>query len=81
MHQLIELYTSWSATLYTWARTAVGILLWFWVVSGAMFVLRFLAFMFMDRNNEASALAAGSASSPYAIDRFEDGARLDSAKE
>ncbi len=81
MHQLIEIYASWSGTLYVWARTAVGILLWFWVVSGAIFVLRFLAFMLMDRNSEGSALAAVSVSNPYPIDRFNDENRLDSVQE
>jgi len=81
MHQLVEMYVSWSATLYSWGRTAVGILLWFWVVSGAVFVLRFLAFVLMDRNSEATALAAVSASSPYPIDSFNDENRLDSVQE
>ncbi len=81
MHQLVEMYASWSATLYGWARTAVGILLWFWVVSGAIFVLRFLAFVLMDRNSEASTLAAVSASNLCPIDRFHDKTRLDSVKE
>jgi len=81
MHQLVEMYVSWSATLYSWGRTAVGILLWFWVVSGAIFVLRFLAFVLMDRNSEASALAAVSASNPFPIDRFHEETRLDSVKE
>ena len=81
MHQIVEMSASWSATLYAWARTAVGILLWFWVVSGAIFVLRFLTFMLMDRNNDASALAAVSASNPYPIDSFNDETRLDSSQE
>jgi hypothetical protein len=81
MHHLVEMYVSWSATLFSWARTAVGILLWFWVVSGAIFVLRFLAFVLMDRNSEASALAAVSASNPFPIDRFHEETRLDSVKE
>ena len=80
MHQIVEMSASWSATLYAWARTAVGILLWFWVVSGAIFVLRFLTFMLMDRNNDASALAAVSAPSPYPIDSFNDETRLDSSQ-
>jgi hypothetical protein len=81
MHQLIEIYASWSGTLYVWGRTAVGILLWFWVVSGAIFVLRFLAFMLMDKSGDASALAAVSASTPYPIDSFKDESRLDSVQE
>jgi hypothetical protein len=79
MHQLVEMYVGWSAILYTWARTAVGILLWFWVISGAIFVLRFLTFMLMDRNSETSALAA--ASNHFSIDRFNDKSRLDSGQE
>jgi hypothetical protein len=81
MHQLVEMYASWSATLYAWARTAVGILLWFWVVSGAIFVLRFLAFMLMDRNRETAALAATPASNPFPIDRFNNKSGLDSGQE
>ncbi len=64
MHELVTMYASWSATMYSWARIAVGILLWFWVVSGAVFVLRFLAFVLMDRNSDGSALAAVSANPP-----------------
>lgn len=81
MHQFVELYMSWSATLYSWARTAVGILLWFWVVSGALFTLRFLAFILMDRHSGSSALAAASAVSPFPIDGFEDESRLNSPQE
>jgi hypothetical protein len=81
MHQLVEVYASWSATLYSWARTAIGTLLWFWVVSGAIFVLRFLAFMLMDRNRDASSLAVVSASSPYPMDSFNSETRLDSSQE
>jgi hypothetical protein len=76
MHQLVGMYVSWSATLYSWARTAVGILLWFWVISGAIFVLRFLAFVIMDRNSEDSALAAVSTANS-----FHEEARLDSGQE
>ncbi len=78
MHHLVEWYLSWAATLYTWARTAIGILLWFWVVSGAIFALRFLAFMLMDRNSESSAL---SAVVPFPIDRFKDESGLNSPPE
>ena len=42
MYHSVEFYLSWSGTLHMWARSAVEILLWFWVVSGAIFVLRFL---------------------------------------
>jgi len=79
MHQLVAMYMSWSATLYAWARTAVGILLWFWVISGAIFVLRFLAFVLRDGGSEASALTA--ASTPFPVERFHDETRLDSAQE
>jgi uncharacterized membrane protein len=81
MHQFVELYLSWSATLYSWARTAVGILLWFWVVSGALFTLRFLVFMLMDRHSGSSRLAAVSAVIPFPIDRFKDESRLNSPQE
>jgi hypothetical protein len=81
MHQLIDLYQSWSATLYSWARAGVGILLWFWVVSGAIFTLRFLAFMLMDRSSGSSTFATVSAAAPFPIDRFKDNSRLNSSKE
>jgi len=81
MHQLVEMYVSWSATLYSWARTAVGILLWFWVVSGAIFVLRFLAFVLMDRSGDSSELATISASNVFHIDQFQEETRRDSVKE
>lgn len=81
MHQIVEMYVSWSATLYTWARTAVGILLWFWVVSGALFVLRFLAFMVMDKNSEAPGLAAASASNHFPVESFSEETRIDSNQE
>ncbi len=81
MHELVSLYLSWSGTLYVWARTAVGILLWFWVVSGALFALRFLAYMLMDRNNGGSPLVAASARMPFSIVRFRGKSRLDSSQE
>jgi hypothetical protein len=75
------MYMSWSATLYSWARTAVGILLWFWVVSGALFGLRFLAFVLLDKNTGSSALAAASSLIQFPIDRFEDNSRVDAKHE
>jgi len=81
MHQLVALYLSWSATLYAWARIAVGILLWFWVVSGAIFALRFVAFMLMNRNGGSSALAAASTPIPFPLEPFENQGRHDSSSE
>ena len=72
MHGLLEWYSSWSATLYSWARTVVGIVLWFWVVSGAIFALRFLAFVLLDRNSGSSRLAAAAAPIPFPVDRIKD---------
>jgi hypothetical protein len=57
MHHLVELYLSWSGTLHIWARSAVEILLWFWVVSGAIFVLRFLVFVLTEQSIGPSVLA------------------------
>lgn len=70
MHELFALYSSWSPVFHAWARTAVGIVLWFWVISGAIFALRFLAFVLLDGNKHSSPLAA-SAVQPYPIDHFE----------
>jgi hypothetical protein len=81
MHELVHLYTSWSATMYSWARTAVGILLWFWVVSGAVFVLRFLAFVLMDKGSETSKFAAVSAPNPFPVDTFHESTRGDGSQE
>ncbi len=81
MHHVVLMYMSWSATLYSWARTAVGILLWFWVVSGALFGLRFLAFVLLDKNTGSSALAAASSLIQFPIDRFEDNSRVDAKHE
>ncbi len=81
MHGLVALYSSWSGTLYIWARTAVGILLWFWVVSGALFALRFLAYMLMDKGNGGSPLMAVSARMPLTMHRFKDKSRRNSSPE
>jgi hypothetical protein len=80
MHDLSVLLSSWSGTLYMWGRTAVGILLWFWVISGAIFALRFLAFMLMEKN-DGSQLATASAVTPFPIDRFKEDSRLNSSEE
>ena len=81
MHELVAMYSSWSATLFSWARAAVGILLWFWVVSGAIFALRFLAFMLMDRNSGSSGLVAASTPIQFPADRFKEQSRLDPSRE
>src|SRR5271154_673351 len=73
MHELVALYSGWSGTLYSWARTIVGIVLWFWVVSGAIFALRFLAFVLLDKNSGSSRLAAAvSAPIPFPLDPMKD---------
>jgi hypothetical protein len=57
MYHSVEFYLSWSGTLHMWARSAVEILLWFWVVSGAIFVLRFLVFVLTEQSIGPSVLA------------------------
>jgi hypothetical protein len=70
MHEVVALYSSWSSTLYSWACTAIVVLLWFWVVSGALFALRFLAFFLLEGNGRPTPLAAGSEVIQFPIDRF-----------
>jgi len=73
MHEVFASHASWSATLYSWGRTVVGIVLWFWVISGAIFALRFLAFVLLDRNSGSSRLAAAvSAPIPFPLDPMKD---------
>ena len=81
MHELLAWYSSWSATLYSWGRAVVGIVLWFWVVSGAIFALRFLAFVLLDRNTGSSRLAAVSAPIPFPIDRIKKKSSHESSQE
>jgi hypothetical protein len=73
MHQLFVWYSVWSPAIYSWARTAVGIVLWFWVLSGAVFALRFLAFVLLDKSKGRSPLAASSAVLHFPPDHFEGG--------
>ena len=81
MHELSLWYSSWSGTLYSWARTAVGIVLWFWVVSGAVFALRFVLFLFLEKHGAARSLTP-SAALPFSMDGFrQDQSRLDSTEE
>jgi hypothetical protein len=75
VHELIALCSSWSASLYGWARTLIGIVLWFWVVSGAIFGVRFLAFVLTENHNGSSPLAAGSAHLPFVLERYSKGSR------
>ncbi|WP_114209820.1 hypothetical protein [Acidisarcina polymorpha] len=72
MHEFIS---NWSVTLYAWARAAVGIVLWFWVISGAVFCLRFLAFVLLDRNSRSSKFAAASNLVSFPMDQFDDKSR------
>jgi hypothetical protein len=81
MHELFAWHSSWSATLYLWARTLVGIVLWFWVISGAIFALRFLTFVFLDKNSEAGHLAAASSPIPFPANRLTDGPHQNSVEE
>jgi hypothetical protein len=70
MHEVVNMHSSWSATLFSWACTAVVVLLWFWVVSGALFALRFLAYFLLEGNGRSTPLAAGSEVIQFPIDRF-----------
>jgi hypothetical protein len=81
MHEVVSLYFSWSASLYVWARTVVGIVLWFWVVSGAIFGLRFLVFVLLENQNAPSALAAGSGNMPFAMKSYQEDPRANSTQE
>jgi hypothetical protein len=81
MHELLALYSGWSASLYSGARTVVGIVLWFWVVSGAIFGLRFLAFVLLEKHSGSTTLASASSSMPFTIERFKKDSHADSAQE
>ncbi len=81
MHELLAWYSSWSASLYVWTRTVVGIVLWFWVVSGAVFAIRFLAFVLLEKQNGSVPLATASAHPPFLMDRFEEDSRATSSKD
>jgi hypothetical protein len=80
MHEVAVWFSGWSATLYSWSRTAVGIVLWFWVVSGVVFGLRFLAFVLLDKNSGSSSLVA-STIVPFPMDGFHGNSRTDSPQE
>lgn len=81
MHELVALYSSWSASLYGWARTVVGIVLWFWVVSGAIFGVRFLAFVLTERHARSAPLAAGPSNAPFGLERYPEDSRFKSPRE
>lgn len=81
MHELLALYSGWSASLYGWARTLVGIVLWFWVVSGAIFGLRFLAFVLLENHSGSNPLATASPNVPFPIKRFKKRNRRGSTQE
>jgi len=81
MHELFASHSSWFATLYSLGRTVVGIVLWFWVISGAIFALRFLAFVLLDRNSGSSRLATASSPIPFPIDPIKEKSRHESTQE
>ena len=72
MHEILVLSATLTGNLLGWARTAVGLLLWFWVISGAIFGLRFLVFMYIDRRHSVSVLPAPPSLIPFPGQRFED---------
>lgn len=81
MHEMFAWHSSWSIALYSWARTLVGIVLWFWVVSGAIFALRYLVFVLPERNGGSPPLRAASVRIPFPIDRFKEKSRYESSQE
>jgi hypothetical protein len=81
VHELLATYSSWSSSLYVWTRTVVGIVLWFWVVSGAIFGIRFLAFVLLDKNTGSVPLATGSAHMPFLMERFKEDSHANSSNE
>jgi hypothetical protein len=62
-------------------RTVVGIVLWFWVVSGAIFGVRFLAFVLLEKQSGSVPLATASAHMPFLMERFEEDSRANSSKD
>jgi len=81
MQVVVALYSSWSATLFSWSCTAVVVLLWFWVVSGALFALRFLAYFLLEENGKSTPLAAASSVIQFPMDRFENESRREQSQE
>jgi hypothetical protein len=81
MHEISVWFSSWSATLYVWARTAVGIVLWFWVISGAIFLLRFLAFVLLDKHAGSPPLTATPTLVPFQMDGFNTSSGTESTKD
>ena len=81
MHELSVWYRGWSGSLYSWARTLIEIVLWFWVVSGTIFALRFLAFVLPERKSRSTAPPLASVRIPYPIDRFKGKSRLKSSQD
>jgi hypothetical protein len=70
MHEVAVWFAGWYPTLLVGARAVVGIVLWFWVVSGAIFALRFSAFVLLERNAATPPLAAAPNLVPFPADRF-----------
>jgi hypothetical protein len=81
MYQVVGMYSGWSATLYFWARTAVGVLLAFWVLSGAAFGLRFLAFFLLDKDHGHSPLTTASRLIPFPMDHLDENSHRDPSHE
>ena len=71
MHEVLVSYTNLSAAVYNFARGAVGVLLWFWMISGATFGLRFLAYLLLDKESSQRPLVAAATLIPFPIERFD----------
>jgi hypothetical protein len=80
MLEVAASYSSWSATLFSWSCTAVVVLLWFWVVSGVLFALRFLAYFLLEENGKSTPLAAASVLQ-FPMDHFENEGRRDPSQD
>ena len=81
MHELVVVSATLAENMFGWARTAIAVLLWFWVISGALFGLRFFAFMLIDRRHNASPLQVASSLIPFPGQSFEEQSRHERSPE
>ena len=82
MHEVFAFYTNVPAIFYDLGMDAVTILLWFWVISGALFGLRFLAYFLLDRKSAPQRpLAAAATLIQFPIERFRKKHRGDESAE
>ena len=67
MHHIFTSHINWPVALYDIGKGAVDILLWFWMISGAVFGLRFLAYFLLDKDSGHRSLAAAHTLIPFPI--------------